>query len=179
MWRYLPYSMHMAGPREALQHMIIRKNYGCTHFIIGRLIFLFSFAFIWGTFIHFVCSDMAGSKSNLDGEDFYGPYDAQDLAASLALELGMQTVPSLNLVYTAEEGYITADDAKEKGLEPLKLSGTKFRRKRLGKVFIIPTMSSCLNPGTNQSKPTSSTWLSTGSGIRTVTPSSSAFGSKL
>ena len=59
-WAYLPYSMHMAGPREAIQHMIIRKNYGCTHFIIGR--------------------DMAGSKSSIDGEDFYGAYDAQDLA---------------------------------------------------------------------------------------------------
>merc|ERR1719359_1499734 len=53
-WAYLPYSMHMAGPREAIQHMMIRKNFGCTHFIVGR--------------------DMAGSKSSVDGEDFYGAY---------------------------------------------------------------------------------------------------------
>merc|ERR1719253_621546 len=107
-WAYLPYSMHMAGPREAIQHMIIRKNFGCTHFIIGR--------------------DMAGSKSSVDGEDFYGAFDAQDFAKANADELGIQPVPSLNLVYTEEADYIVADEAKEKGYEVMKLSGTKFRK---------------------------------------------------
>jgi sulfate adenylyltransferase len=107
-WAYLPYSMHMAGPREALQHMIIRKNYGCSHFIIGR--------------------DMAGCKSSLSGKDFYGPYEAQDFARDQASELGMETVPSLNLVYTEEEGYVTAEHAKARGLHVRTLSGTQFRQ---------------------------------------------------
>jgi len=107
-WAYLPYSMHMAGPREAIHHMMIRKNFGCTHFIIGR--------------------DMAGCKSSIDGEDFYGAYDAQDFAILNGPELGVTAVPSLNLVYTEEEGYVTADVAKEKKLEPKNLSGTKFRK---------------------------------------------------
>ena len=108
-WAFLPYSMHMAGPREALQHMIIRRNYGCTHFIIGR--------------------DMAGCKSSSTGEDFYGPYDAQNFANKCADELMMQTVPSKNLVYTKEKGYITAEEAKENNYAIMKLSGTEFRQK--------------------------------------------------
>jgi sulfate adenylyltransferase len=107
-WAYLPYSMHMAGPREAIQHMIMRKNYGCTHFIIGR--------------------DMAGCKSSLDGEDFYGAYDAQDFAKSHAKELGMKTVPSPDIAYTEEKGYVSAAVAKEEKLTLKKLSGTKFRQ---------------------------------------------------
>ena len=107
-WAYLPYAMHMAGPREALQHMIIRRNYGCTHFIIGR--------------------DMAGCKSSLTGDDFYGPYDAQNFAKECAPELTMETVPSLNLVYTQEEGYVTAEHAEARGLHVKKLSGTQFRK---------------------------------------------------
>merc|ERR1711924_486071 len=78
-WAYLPYSMHMAGPREAIHHMMIRKNFGCTHFIIGR--------------------DMAVCKSSIDEEDFYGAYDAQDFALENGPKMGMQAVPSLNLVY--------------------------------------------------------------------------------
>ncbi len=107
-WAYLPYAMHMAGPREALQHMIIRRNYGCTHFIIGR--------------------DMAGCKSNLNGDDFYGAYDAQNFARECAPELSMETVPSLNLVFTQEEGYVTAEHADARGLHVKKLSGTQFRK---------------------------------------------------
>jgi len=72
---------------------------------------------------------MAGSKSSITGDDFYGPYDAQDFAKSIASELGMKTVPSLNLVYTKEEDYITADVAEKKKLKVMKLSGTEFRRK--------------------------------------------------
>lgn len=107
-WAYLPYSMHMAGPREAIHHMMIRKNFGCTHFIIGR--------------------DMAGCKSSIDGEDFYGAYEAQDFAREHGPTLGVQAVPSLNLVYTDEKGYLTAEQAEEEGLDSLKLSGTKFRK---------------------------------------------------
>jgi len=107
-WAYLPYSMHMAGPREAIQHAMIRKNYGCTAFIIGR--------------------DMAGSKSSVSGDDFYGAYEAQDLLIAKSAELGVKAVPSLNLVYTEEEGYVTAEEAKEGGLTEKTLSGTKFRK---------------------------------------------------
>ena len=107
-WEYLPYSMHMAGPREAIQHMLIRKNFGCTHFIIGR--------------------DMAGSKSSITGDDFYGAYDAQEFAQKHGPELGVTPVPSLNLVYTQEKGYVTAEQAKAEGLKELKISGTKFRQ---------------------------------------------------
>jgi sulfate adenylyltransferase len=81
---------------------------GCTHFIIGR--------------------DMAGCKSTISGEDFYGAYDAQNLAGDMAAELGMQTVPSLNIAYTEEQGYVTADVAKAENLTTLSLSGTKFRQ---------------------------------------------------
>ena len=71
---------------------------------------------------------MAGCKSSLSGEDFYGPYEAQDFAKECSKELNMQTVPSLNLVFTEEEGYVTADHAKENGLHVKKLSGTQFRK---------------------------------------------------
>ena len=59
---------------------------------------------------------------------FYSAYAAQDVAKASAAELGMDTVPSLNIVYTEEEGYVTADVAEAKKLSVKKLSGTKFRQ---------------------------------------------------
>ena len=85
----------------------IRKNFGASHFIIGR--------------------DMAGTKSTLDGEDFYGPYDAQEFAKKHSEELGVEVATYENVVYTSE-GFMGASIAKEKGLSPFKLSGTEFRR---------------------------------------------------
>lgn len=82
---------------------------GCSHFIIGR--------------------DMAGSKSSLTGKDFYGAYDAQEMANKHAAELGMQTVPSLNIAYTQEKGYVTADIAEKENLTKLNLSGESKRNK--------------------------------------------------
>ena len=82
---------------------------GCTHFIIGR--------------------DLAGTKSTVTGEDFYGPYEAQELAKEHAAELEMEVVTYENIVYTGEEhGYMQESEAKAQGLEAWKLSGTEFRR---------------------------------------------------
>jgi sulfate adenylyltransferase len=110
-WSYLPYSMKMAGPREAIQHMIIRKNFGATHFIIGR--------------------DMAGTKSTETGDDFYGPFDAQAMGEKHADELAMKVAKYENMVYVGDKGnargFTTEPDAKERGLDIAKLSGTKFR----------------------------------------------------
>jgi sulfate adenylyltransferase len=111
-WSYLPYSMKMGGPREAIQHMIIRKNFGANYFIIGR--------------------DMAGTKSTLDGEDFYGAFDAQEMGKKHSEELGVGVVDYPNMVYVGEDngnerGYASDIEAKEKGLDIKKLSGTKFR----------------------------------------------------
>ena len=114
----LPLSMRMSGPREAVHHALIRKNYGCTHFVVGR--------------------DHAGpSFKKENGDSFYGPYDAQNFATECAHELNMKIVPSKNLVYTEEKGYITAEEAKKNNFQVKKLSGTEFR-KRLRSGDTIP-----------------------------------------
>ena len=101
-------AMRMAGPREAIWHAIIRKNYGCTHFIVGR--------------------DHAGPGKDSSGKPFYGPYDAQELMRTHADELDMIMVPFRNMVYVEDRDEYFPDDEVPAGAKVLDLSGTEQRR---------------------------------------------------
>lgn len=103
----LTLSMRMAGPREAVWHAIIRKNYGCTHFIVGR--------------------DHAGpSYKKKDGSSFYQPLDAQKLAKSLEDKIGIKIVTSEEVVYCEDiNQYMTLSESA--GHSVKNISGTKFR----------------------------------------------------
>ena len=103
----LPLAMRLGGPREAIWHAIIRKNYGCTHLIVGR--------------------DHAGPGSDSSGQPFYGPYDAQELFGRHQDELGIQMVPFKMMVYLADrDEYVPVDEVPE-GTEVKSLSGTELR----------------------------------------------------
>eukprot|EP00490_Sorites_sp_Unknown_P029522 CAMPEP_0114672846 /NCGR_PEP_ID=MMETSP0191-20121206/43609_1 /TAXON_ID=126664 /ORGANISM="Sorites sp." /LENGTH=320 /DNA_ID=CAMNT_0001936183 /DNA_START=1071 /DNA_END=2033 /DNA_ORIENTATION=- len=101
--------MRMGGPREALWHMIIRKNYGCTHFILGR--------------------DHAGPGSNSKGQDFYGPYDARDFAVKYSDKIGIKTLAYEMQVYEMESDKYFSDNEFPEGKKKYKLSGTEVRRR--------------------------------------------------
>jgi sulfate adenylyltransferase len=105
----LPLAMRMGGPREAVWHAIIRKNYGCTHFIVGR--------------------DHAGPGADSNGKPFYGPYDAQQLLKKHEQELGITMVPFKNMVYVEDKAQYFPEDEVEKGARTLDISGTELRRR--------------------------------------------------
>lgn len=105
----LPLAMRMAGPREAIWHALIRKNYGATHFIIGR--------------------DHAGPGKDSSGVPFYEPYAAQELALAFQDELGIKIFTSPEMQYIpGENRYVSADELKA-GQETETISGTEFRRR--------------------------------------------------
>ena len=113
----LPLAMRMAGPREALWHAIIRRNYGADHFIVGR--------------------DHAGPGKDSTGTPFYGPYDAQQLLAEYAPEIGVHPIPFQEMVYLPnEDRYEEADRAA--GERPLSISGTQVRNDYLAKGIPLP-----------------------------------------
>lgn len=103
----LPISMRLAGPREALWHAIIRKNYGCTHLIVGR--------------------DHAGPGADSSGTPFYGPYEAQELLKDHEDQLGIKMVPFSMMFYVPQkDAYFPADEIDEE-VRTLSISGTELR----------------------------------------------------
>lgn len=114
----LPLAMRMAGPKEALWHAIIRKNYGCTHFIVGR--------------------DHAGPGSDSKGHPFYGHYEAQEIFQEYQDELGIRMVPFKTMVYVEQKDeYLPVDEVPE-GTQAKTLSGTELRE-RLAQGRDIPS----------------------------------------
>jgi sulfate adenylyltransferase len=114
----LPLAMRMGGPREALWHAIIRKNFGCTHLIVGR--------------------DHAGPGKDSNGQDFYGPYDAQELLKKHEDELGIKMVAFEMMMYSSDRAeYIPASDIKPDE-NILNISGSELRH-RLQKGLEIPS----------------------------------------
>jgi sulfate adenylyltransferase len=105
----LPLAMRMGGPREALWHAIIRKNYGCSHFIVGR--------------------DHAGPGNDSSGQPFYPPYAAQELTKAHEQELGMTIVPFEEMVYVEDRAEYMPASEVPKGSQVLTLSGTELRRR--------------------------------------------------
>ncbi len=110
-------AMRMAGPREAVWHGLIRKNHGCTHMIVGR--------------------DHAGPGKNSAGDDFYGPYDAQNLFREHQDEIGIEMVDFKHMVYVEDRAQYEPADEVPEGSNVLNISGTELRR-RLREGLEIP-----------------------------------------
>jgi sulfate adenylyltransferase len=114
----LPLAMRMAGPREGLWHAIIRRNYGANHFIIGR--------------------DHAGPGNDSSGRPFYGPYEAQQMMAQYAGELGVKPVEFKELVYLADDQRYEEADKVQEGAHIFSISGTQVREDYLAKGLQLP-----------------------------------------
>ncbi len=110
-------AMRMAGPREAVWHGLIRKNYGCTHFIVGR--------------------DHAGPGNKPDGTPFYDPYEAQDLFNKYHDEMDITMVPFQMMVYVEDRAQYIPVNETTKEMKVKNISGTEFRR-RLREGLEIP-----------------------------------------
>ncbi|MCA9886761.1 MAG: bifunctional sulfate adenylyltransferase/adenylylsulfate kinase [Anaerolineae bacterium] len=114
----LPLAMRMAGPREAVWHAIIRRNYGANHFIVGR--------------------DHAGPGNDSTGEPFYGPYDAQELMVDHVDEIGVNMVPFKMLSYLPDEDRYEESDKIEPTQKTLNISGTQVREDYLAQGRLLP-----------------------------------------
>ena len=115
----LPLAMRMGGPREAVWHAIIRRNYGANHFIVGR--------------------DHAGPGVDSSGKPFYGPYDAQELLKRVEQEVGVKMVPFELMVYLPEEDRYELVSKVPEGAKVASISGTQVREDYLAKGLALPS----------------------------------------
>jgi sulfate adenylyltransferase len=105
----LPLAMRMGGPREAIWHALIRKNHGCTHFIVGR--------------------DHAGPGKDTDGKPFYGPYEAQEVFKENEADIGVTMVNFNMMVYLEDQDKYVPDNEVKPGERVLNISGTELRQR--------------------------------------------------
>lgn len=114
----LPLAMRMAGPREALWHAIIRRNFGATHLIVGR--------------------DHAGPGKDSQGKPFYGPYEAQALVEQYSSEIGVTPLKFEELLYLPDEARYEEANKVPEGTPILSISGTQVRDDYLAKGVPLP-----------------------------------------
>lgn len=114
----LPLAMRMAGPREALWHALIRRNYGANHLIIGR--------------------DHASPGVDSTGTPYYGPYDAHEVVEKHSQELGVKPVPFNELLYLPDEDRYEEGSKIAPGTRTMSISGTQVREEYLGKGRLLP-----------------------------------------
>ena len=114
----LPLAMRLAGPREALWHAIIRRNYGANHLIVGR--------------------DHASPGLDSEGKPFYGPYDAQDIVDRFSDETGVVAVTFHEMVYVPDDDRYEEATAVPEGVRTASISGTQVREEYLGQGRPLP-----------------------------------------
>jgi len=114
----LPLAMRIAGPREALLHAIIRRNYGANHLIVGR--------------------DHAGPGDDSKGNAIYGPYEAQELVEKYSDEIGVKMIPFRNMVYLPEEDRYEEVVKVPEGAKTALISGTQIREDYLNNGLQLP-----------------------------------------
>jgi sulfate adenylyltransferase len=114
----IPLAMRMAGPREALWHALIRRNYGANHFIVGR--------------------DHASPGRDSEGHPFYQPYEAQQLLAEHGAELGVTPLPFSEMLYLPEDDRFEEESRVPAGKRTLSVSGTEVKTEYLNKGRALP-----------------------------------------
>ena len=114
----LPLAMRMAGPREAVWHALIRRNFGANHLIVGR--------------------DHASPGKDSNDRPFYGPYDAQELVARYGAELGITPVTFSEFLYLPEEDCYEEAALIPDGVRTASISGTEVRESYLQRGLPLP-----------------------------------------